>query len=103
MAKTVETVEYFFARRVWNVWSGRPIRDVDYDGLVSNVDGLEVESGPCFTPEPLKFWIQCLLSGDLVPVEAEISDCIDDAVEIRYGDFSFARGCCSVRLVRRRG
>ena len=76
----MDSVENAATRRVWNIGSIGAVADVDDELGAADIDGFEVQSRSCVVPELPEFRIERLLSRNFLPVDAEISDCSNDAV-----------------------
>ena len=80
MPETVNSIEDAAARRIWDIGSIGAVADVDDELGAADIDGFEVQSRSCVVPELPEFRIERLLSRNFLPVDAEISDCSNDAV-----------------------
>ena len=82
MTKSVDNVEDAASEGEWNEWPKWTIADVYNQLGSSNVDGLEVEAASDILSKSTEIWVERLLSGNLFPVDAEVPNCSNDAVEV---------------------
>ena len=95
MTKTMDGIEYTPTRCKWYVRSKRAVTDVDDELGGADVDGFEIESGPCVGAKLPKLGIEWLLSSNCLPVNTEVTDRCYDAIEVGERIVLLLRRCGS--------
>ena len=91
MSETVENVEDVSSESKWNVRTRWAVTDVDEDLSLANVDRFPLKTGPLVPFELLELWIQRLLYGNFIPVDAEVADRSYDLLEVLDSFFALRR------------
>ena len=89
MSQSVKTVKHFASGSERDKGSSWAVGNVDDDGFGPDVDGLEVKTSSSFLLKAAEVWVESLLIRDRVPVQAKVSDGVDDAVRVSKGNLSF--------------
>ena len=76
-------VEYGLPESHWHKWSRRAVANVHDEGALANVNGLKIEAASGVGSEALEIWIQRLLNSNGIPINAKVSDGIDNMLEVR--------------------
>ena len=92
MSEAVDRVENLFSESLRDKRSRWTVTAVDDELVAAEVDAFEVETGPCIASDPPKVGVEGLLGRDEIPVDSEVGYCVDDAIEVVFGDLG-ALGC----------
>ena len=91
MSETVENVEDVSSESKWDVRTRWAVTDVNEDLSLANVDRFPLKTGPLVPFELLELWIQRLLYGNFIPVDAEVADRSYDLLEVLDSFFALRR------------
>ena len=88
MAEAVDDVEKSLPEGVRDVWTRWTIAHIDDYACATDVYGLKVESRARIFSEPSELGVERLLSRYSLPVDAEVTYGVDDALEVVPSCFS---------------
>ena len=69
-------------RNEWPCWS---IADVYNESPVANVDAFEGQTASGVLSEPPEVRVEWLLDSNRVPIDAQVSNCVDNALQVVSG------------------
>ena len=92
MSETVDGIENLLSESLGNKRSRWAVTAVNDELVTAEVDVSEVKTGSCVASDPPKVGVERLLGRDEIPVDSEIGYCVDDAIEVVFGDLG-ALGC----------
>ena len=78
IAEAMKDIEYSSSAGERNVRPSWAVTDVDDQILGADAGRQKVKAGPLVVSELLEFWVKRLLTSYLVPVNAHLSDRVDD-------------------------
>ena len=85
----MKDIEYSSSAGERNVRPSWAVTDVDDQILGADAGRQKVKAGRLVVSELLELWVKRLLTSNLVPVNAHLSDRVDDKLQIRGGCCSF--------------
>ena len=80
VSQAVESVKDSSSEREGDVGASGTVRYVDEYVAASDVDTLEVQSGPRVPSEPFKLGVEWLKTGYFIPIYAQVANGVDDAL-----------------------
>ena len=88
MSEAVDHIEDALSEGERNVGTGRAVADVNNNAGLADINRFEVEAGTRIVSQLPELGVQRLLGRDGAPIDAEIADGADDALEVCLSCFT---------------